>query len=251
MGISKEIAETQMSTATPSTGTGSEEWLSLHDWLAQTLGVRREGHASTGGVMNAIANQGGSRQFGLRRLGLLGAIAIVTASLSSPAAAQTTPSGKAQLRDKDGKEVGSVDLSQTPNGVLLRLSLKGLPAGERAFHIHAAGKCEPPAFDSAAGHFNPGSEKHGILVGRGHAGDMPNLHVPAGGELVIEVVNAGVTLEKGKPNSLFGPAGTAIVIHQGKDDYRTDPTGNAGGRIACGVISEQAPAGGTPPARPK
>ena len=69
-----------------------------------------------------------------------------------------------------------------------------------------------------------------------HAGDMPNLHIPATGELTVEVVNAAVTLDKGKPNSLFGGEGTALVIHAGKDDYKSDPTGEAGGRIACGVV---------------
>ncbi len=85
---------------------------------------------------------------------------------------------------------------------MLRLSLKGVPAGERAFHIHAVGHCEAP-FTTAGGHFNPGGQKHGLLVGPGHAGDMPNLHVPANGVLVVEILNAAVTLEKGKPNSLF------------------------------------------------
>jgi len=153
-------------------------------------------------------------------------------SLASPAVAQ---SAKATLKDQKGAEVGTVDLTQTPAGVMLRLSLKGLPGGERAFHIHAAGRCEPP-FTTAGGHFNPAGQKHGLLVGPGHAGDMPNLHVPDNGVFVIEILNAAVTLEKGKPNSLFQSGGTSIVIHAGKDDYKSDPAGNAGDRIACGVI---------------
>ena len=153
-------------------------------------------------------------------------------SLASPAVAQ---SAKATLKDQKGAEVGTVDLTQTPAGVMLRLSLKGLPGGERAFHIHAAGRCEPP-FTTAGGHFNPAGQKHGLLVGPGHAGDMPNLHIPDNGVLVIEILNAAVTLEKGKPNSLFQSDGTSIVIHAGKDDYKSDPAGNAGDRIACGVI---------------
>ncbi len=164
---------------------------------------------------------------------IIAASAIALLALGSAASAQ---SGKATLKDAGGKEVGSAQLSQTPHGVLVRLTLKGVPAGERAFHIHQTGKCEPP-FTTAGGHFNPGNKKHGIMVGDGaHAGDMPNLHVPADGSLAVEVVNAAVTLDKDKPNSLFKPEGTALIVHAGKDDYKTDPTGDAGGRIACGVV---------------
>jgi Cu-Zn family superoxide dismutase len=160
--------------------------------------------------------------------------AVVAASLwlAAPASAQTA---KAALKDQKGADVGTVSLTQTPSGVLLRLSLKGVPAGERAFHIHAVGRCEAP-FTSAGGHFNPGNHKHGLEAGPGHAGDMPNLHIPSDGVLVVEILNTAVTLEKGKSNSLFHPDGTSIVIHAGKDDYKSDPTGNAGDRIACGVI---------------
>jgi len=161
-------------------------------------------------------------------------VLLVAASLwlTSPVAAQ---SAKATLKDQKGADVGAVELNQTPAGVLLRLTLKGLPAGERAFHIHAVGRCEPP-FTTAGGHFNPGGQKHGLMVGPGHAGDMPNLHIPSNGVLVVEILNAAVTLEKDKPNSLFQKEGTSIVIHAAKDDYKSDPAGNAGDRIACGVI---------------
>jgi Cu-Zn family superoxide dismutase len=119
---------------------------------------------------------------------------------------------------------------------LLSLALKGLPPGDHAFHVHAVGKCEPP-FTSAGGHFNPGNKKHGIEAAEGyHAGDMPNLDVPSSGAINAEVLNTSITLEKGKPNSVFHDGGTAIVVHAGKDDYKSDPAGNAGGRIACGVI---------------
>lgn len=150
-----------------------------------------------------------------------------------PAAAQ---SAKATLKDAQGKEVGAAVLTQAPAGVFIKLSVKGLPPGERAFHIHGVGKCEPP-FTSAGPHFNPGAKKHGLMASEGHhAGDLPNLHVPASGELVVEVLNPEVTLDKGKPNSLFGAQGTALVVHADKDDYKTDPAGDAGGRIACGLI---------------
>ena len=166
-------------------------------------------------------------------LGTAGITAILFASASLPTAAQ---SAKSMLKSVDGKDVGSVELTQALSGVLIRLSVKGLPAGEHAFHVHAVGKCEPP-FTTAGGHFNPGNKKHGLMASEGHhAGDMPNLHIPSSGELTVEVVNDAITLEKGKTNSVFDADGSAIVIHASKDDYKTDPTGEAGGRIACGVI---------------
>lgn len=155
-----------------------------------------------------------------------------------PANAQTANSAtaKASLVNAEGKNVGAATFEQTPRGVLIRLSINGLPAGERAMHIHAVGKCEAP-FTSAGGHFNPDNRKHGLHAADGsHAGDMPNIHVGADSTVTVEVLNAAVTLEQGKPNSLIRDGGTALVIHQGKDDYKTDPTGDAGGRIACGVI---------------
>jgi len=162
---------------------------------------------------------------------LKGAAVLCFAAL--PAAAQTA---SATLKTADGKDAGTVKLAQMPGGVLLTLSVKGLPAGEKAFHVHAVGKCEPP-FTTAGGHFNPDQKKHGMMSPEGsHAGDMPNLHIPASGDLTVEVLNAAITLEKGKANSVFDADGSAIVIHAGKDDYKSDPAGDAGARIACGII---------------
>ena len=106
------------------------------------------------------------------------AVSMMSCLMALPAHAQ---SAKAALKDAQGKDVGQVQLTQTPHGVLLKMTLKGAPPGERAFHIHAVGKCEPP-FTSAGGHFNPTSHKHGMEAKEGaHAGDMPNLHIPANG----------------------------------------------------------------------
>src|SRR5215208_7165566 len=148
-------------------------------------------------------------------LGVIGLSAVLLGVASLPSQAQTA---KATLQTADGKDAGSVTLTQTPSGVLLSLTVKGLPAGEHAFHVHAVGKCEPP-FTSAGGHFNPDNKKHGHEAADGaHAGDMPNLHVPQAGELTVEIMNTAITLDKSKPNSVFKPDGTAIVIHVGKDD---------------------------------
>ena len=168
--------------------------------------------------------------------GAVGAAALLAAAVSTPAIA-AGEMANAQLKDSSGKSIGDVDLMQTPAGVLIKLQIKGLPPGERAFHIHAVGKCEAP-FESAGPHFNPGNHKHGMMAGQGHAGDMPNLHVPQSGELSVEVMNAAVTLEKGKPNSLFDGDGSTLVIHAKADDHKTDPAGNSGDRIACGVIQQ-------------
>jgi superoxide dismutase, Cu-Zn family len=155
--------------------------------------------------------------------------------LSLSASAQVA---KATLKNVEGKTVGEANLIQTTGGVLIRLVVKGLPAGEHAVHVHAVGKCDPP-FESAGGHFNPEAKKHGLEAADGaHAGDMPNLHVPPNGDLAVEILNTAVTLEKGRPNSVFDPDGSALIVHTSADDYKSDPAGNAGGRIACGVITE-------------
>ena len=138
------------------------------------------------------------------------------------------------MMNANGESVGAVTLSQTPQGTLLHATLENLPAGAHAFHVHAVGVCEPP-FKSAGGHFNPAGKKHGISNPEGmHAGDMPNIHVPDSGALEIEVLNTQLRLD----DALFDEDGASIVIHEGPDDYVTDPAGAAGPRIACGVIGK-------------
>jgi len=137
----------------------------------------------------------------------------------------------------DGKDLGMVMLQDTPTGVLVTADLKGLPAGEHGFHFHEKGVCDPAQkFATAGGHFAPGGTKHGLLVAGGpHGGDMPNQHVGADGVLDAQVLNTGVTLAPGD-HSLLDADGSALVIHAKPDDYKTQPSGDAGDRIACAVI---------------
>lgn len=180
------------------------------------------------------------------RLALSPAAALVFAAVSAGAAAPAQPaSGQAAagptahavLENTDGKEIGRAELREMPRGVLVHLTLTGAPTGTHAFHIHETGKCEPP-FQSAGGHFNPTHAQHGYLDPKGaHAGDLPNLHVPSNGSLEIEVMARDVTLGQGQ-NSLLDADGSALVLHAGTDDYRSNPAGDAGSRVACGVITK-------------
>ena len=158
--------------------------------------------------------------------------------LSTAAAAQHGP--HAQLVDRQGQRIGTAVFQDTPNGVLISVSADGLPPGEHAFHIHETGLCEPAeGFSTAGGHFAPGGDPHGFQMPAGpHAGDMPNQFVPADGSLRAHVFNARVRIGPGE-NSLADADGSALVIHAGADDYRSQPSGAAGDRIACAVIVGQ------------
>jgi Cu-Zn family superoxide dismutase len=169
----------------------------------------------------------------MRRIWLAASLA---ASLLVASPALAVDKAGALLKDANGNEVGKVTLISTPSGLLISLDLTAIPAGEHAFHIHAVGKCEPPDFKSAGPHFNPDETKHGLMNPEGpHAGDMPNLHVPADRKLQVEVLNPAVTLSA--ESALLDTDGAAIVIHASADDYKTDPAGNAGDRIACGIVT--------------
>jgi Cu-Zn family superoxide dismutase len=153
-------------------------------------------------------------------------------------AAEGASAAHADLVDAQGAKIGTAKLTQTKNGVKIDLQVSKLPPGNHAFHIHAVGKCDPPGFQSAGGHFNPEGKKHGLKSPDGpHAGDMPDIVAKADGKGTASVVDGRVTLGPGK-NSLFQEGGTAVVIHAKPDDNVTDPAGNAGDRIACGVVSK-------------
>lgn len=146
-------------------------------------------------------------------------------------------SATAELVNAQGVPVGRATFTESGAGVTITLTAHDLPAGWHAFHIHGVGSCEPPAFTSAGPHFNPTAKQHGAKNPAGkHAGDLPNLSIGADGTGAITVVEPGVTLGEGA-HSLFHPGGTALVVHASVDDEVTDPAGNAGPRIACGVIT--------------
>ena len=154
-------------------------------------------------------------------------------ALSSVSAAKT----KIELKDAQGKDVGSVVISDQGPGVALQLQLHDLTPGEHAIHFHQVPKCEAPDFKSAGGHFNPEGKKHGFDSPEGHhAGDVKNFTVAADGKAKAKLEDADVTLNEG-PHSLLS-SGAAIVVHAKGDDYKTDPSGNSGDRVACGVITK-------------
>jgi Cu-Zn family superoxide dismutase len=143
------------------------------------------------------------------------------------------------LTDAKGNNVGMAMISPAKGGgISIDLSLKGLPPGEHGLHLHEVAKCEPPTYKSAGAHFNPAKKKHGVLNPDGpHAGDMANFKVAANGTAQTTITNKNVTMDSGA-NSIYAGGGTALVIHQGADDMKTEPAGNAGDPIACGAITK-------------
>lgn len=146
---------------------------------------------------------------------------------------------KTKLKDIDGNTIGTATLTEGKNGVTIHLKAEKLPPGVHGFHIHEKGECQGAGFESAGGHFNPYNKEHGLDNPKGpHAGDLPNIEVDQNGKVDVKVVAPLVTLEEGKENSLFDEDGSALMIHEKADDNKTNPAGDAGSRIACGVIQK-------------
>lgn len=146
------------------------------------------------------------------------------------------PTAAATLLNAQGRPQASVVLTQTPDGVRVAISAAGMAPGPYGAHVHTTGRCDPPDFASAGGHWNPTGRKHGKENPQGmHKGDLPNLLVGTDGSGTLEYVISGTSLSGGQM-PMVDSDGAAIVLHAGADDYRTDPAGNSGGRIACGVV---------------
>jgi superoxide dismutase, Cu-Zn family len=147
-------------------------------------------------------------------------------------------SAHADIVNAQGQKIGAAKILTVKEGVKIEVNVSQLPPGTHGIHIHAVGKCEGPDFMSAGPHFNPYTKKHGKDNPEGpHAGDLLNIEVKADGTAKANLLDTMVTLGDG-PNSVFHNGGTAIVIHAKEDDYKTDPAGNSGPRIACGVIQK-------------
>jgi superoxide dismutase, Cu-Zn family len=149
----------------------------------------------------------------------------------------TTPNtASAEMKNATGQSVGTATFTEVPGGVRILLEVKGVPPGTKGLHIHEVGRCEGPQFTTAGGHFNPDKKQHGSLNPQGpHAGDLPNIVVDGGGGGRMETTTNRIVLGSGT-TSVFDADGSALVVHAAPDDFRTDPTGNSGDRIVCGVI---------------
>jgi Cu-Zn family superoxide dismutase len=177
----------------------------------------------------------------MKHLALAGvALVLVTGCASSLVPVQNYPataaSAAADARDRMGlsKAVGTA--TESGDGIRLQIAASNLAAGAYGVHLHTTGRCDSPGFESAGGHWNPTSHQHGKDSPRGmHKGDLPNLLIGADGRGTMEVTLPQVSI-RGGVNPLLDTDGAALVIHAAADDYRTDPSGNSGARIACGVF---------------
>ena len=170
--------------------------------------------------------------FGLAVLGL----AACARQPAPIAPASSEVPGPIELRDANGRAVATATVSEV-GGVRVRLEATALPPGTYGVHVHAVGRCDPPGFETAGPHWNPMGRQHGRLnpLGR-HLGDLPNLSVGTNGGGAVEFTIPDASLDRGE-HVLRDADGASLVIHAGPDDYRTDPSGSSGARMACGVIA--------------
>lgn len=168
------------------------------------------------------------RDFDMKMIWTLGFAAFLA---QGAVAAEVT----ARVKNTEGSDLGTVNVSDTPSGTALaRIKLTNLPAGVHGIHLHETGDCSAPDFKSAGGHI-AGDRSHGVMVEGGpHPGDMPNLTVPDSGEAELEVFLPGLNVEE----HLLDEDGAAFVMHSGADDYESQPAGDSGDRIACGVFAQ-------------
>lgn len=158
--------------------------------------------------------------------------------LSTPVSADATLVGHAELRNDHGVVVGNIGLTESPDGVVFKVSISGIPAGEHALSVRNLPVCRGLGFSGAGGHFNPDERSHGFNSPDGpHAGDLPNIVANGNGEVETEFVNPLLTLRDQQKNSLFRGRGTSIVVSQREDDYQSESLSAAGPGILCGVIT--------------
>jgi len=159
---------------------------------------------------------------------------IIAGSIGARASAQEVAAGN--FKNSEGKDVGTVHVEHMPIATIFLLKLHDMPPGVHGIHIHDVGQCDPPSFDSAGPHWNPGHAEHGSKNPKGpHAGDLQNITIPADGKLEIQLTVEGTRQWQGEGGLLDGN-GASLVIHANADDYTTDPSGNSGPRIACAKI---------------
>ena len=172
-----------------------------------------------------------------REIIVLLVVGVVLSVVGAGTAVAQGAGATAQLQDAEGNAVGTAEFTEVPGGVLVAVRVQGLEPGEHGIHLHETGECSPPAFEAAGGHINPAGAQHGLENPQGpHAGDLPGLSVAADGTASYEATTDRVTLLGSGTASLLDGDGSALVVHAAADDQSTDPTGNSGDRVACGVI---------------